>query len=204
MLRSMSTDAPSQHATSPGITIRPATRDDAAFLVPLVDTAGEGIPSYMWSRMAAPGQRPAEVGLSRVQGDGAAVSWRNARIAEFDGRPAGCLFAYRQPDAPEPIGADMPRMFVPLQELENEACGTGYVYILATAAAFRGRGVGAALLAAAEDVRGPAGMSVIVSDGNRGARRLYERHGYALAASRPMVKEGWRGHGQAWLLLRKP
>jgi hypothetical protein len=33
-------------------------------------------------------------------------------------------------------------------------------------------------------------MSVIVSDGNKGARRLYERCGYHFAATRPMDQGG--------------
>jgi ribosomal protein S18 acetylase RimI-like enzyme len=51
---------------------------------------------------------------------------------------------------------------------------------------------------------GKRGMSVIVSDINAGARRLYERHGYRVVASRPKVKEGWRNDGVDWVLLTKP
>lgn len=191
----------------PRITVRPATQDDARFLVPLIDAAGEGLPSYLWARLAQPGQIPAEVGLARVEGETATVSWRHARVAEFDGRPAGCCYACRLPDPPATptatLPGDLPPMFVPLQQLENEAAGTGYINILATASAFRRRGVGRALLASAEETAGPRGMSVIVSDGNPGARRLYERLGYAVTDRRPMVKEGWRGHGRAWLLMIK-
>ena len=46
-------------------------------------------------------------------------------------------------------------------------------------------------------------MSVIVSDANPGARRLYERCGYRKAATRAMVKEGWDGEGANWMLLTK-
>lgn len=185
------------------IAIRRATPEDAGFLVPLIDAAGEGIPAHVWTSMAAPGQTPAEVGLARVRGDSAAVSWRNAWVAERGGTPAGCLFTYPQPDAAAPLPADLPAMFVPLQELENEAVGTGYVYVLATAPAHRAQGVGAALLAHAEGFRGPRGMSLIVSDANAAAIRLYRRHGYTVAARRPMVKDGWRGHGDEWLLMLK-
>jgi hypothetical protein len=38
---------------------------------------------------------------------------------------------------------------------------------------------------------GRSGLSVIVSDRNHGARRLYERHGYRSRAQRLMVKEEW-------------
>jgi RimJ/RimL family protein N-acetyltransferase len=46
-------------------------------------------------------------------------------------------------------------------------------------------------------------MSVIVSDANAGARRLYERCGYRETATRAMVKEGWQNEGRNWVLLTK-
>ncbi|MFL5331608.1 MAG: hypothetical protein ACJ8H8_00120 [Geminicoccaceae bacterium] len=51
---------------------------------------------------------------------------------------------------------------------------------------------------------GSEGLSIIVSDANAGARRLYERCGYRLSAERTMVKEGWANAGVNWLLLLKP
>jgi len=51
---------------------------------------------------------------------------------------------------------------------------------------------------------GSEGLSIIVSDANAGARRLYERCGYCLAAERTMVKKGWANAGVNWLLLLKP
>jgi len=94
----------------------------------------------------------------------------------------------------------------PLQELENLAPDTWYVNVLAIRPQFRGAGLGTRLLAHADDIasrRGHRGLSVIVSDANRGARRLYERCGYEEAASRAMVKEAWVNEGQNWVLLMK-
>jgi ribosomal protein S18 acetylase RimI-like enzyme len=68
-------------------------------------------------------------------------------------------------------------------------------------------GHGAYLLRIAELLAsdlGSKGMSVIVSDANHGARRLYERTGYSEIARRPMVKEGWENEGTEWVLLTKP
>ena len=83
-----------------------------------------------------------------------------------------------------PIGADMPAMFVPLQELENLAPGSWYVNVLAVQPQFRGRGLGTQLLDLADAIAAAhrsRGLSVIVADANTGARRLYERCGYARA-----------------------
>ena len=38
--------------------IRPATPDDAAFMVPLINAADGGIPFQVWATMAEPGETP--------------------------------------------------------------------------------------------------------------------------------------------------
>jgi hypothetical protein len=43
----------------------------------------------------------------------------------------------------------------------------------------------------------------LLSDANRGARRLYEKCGYRVVAERAMIKEGWENAGVNWLLLVK-
>lgn len=186
------------------IHVREARRDDADFLLPLINRAGEGIPEYIWAQMAAPDEDPWDVGRARVESVDSPISHRNAWIAELAGQPAGCLVAHRQPDVMPPIDPDMPTMFVPLQELENEAPGTGYVHILSTVREMRGRGVGTRLLDFAERYRGPNGMSIIVADNNAGARRLYQRCGYGEVARRRMVKNGWQSRGAEWILMVKP
>lgn len=186
------------------IHVREARRDDADFLLPLINRAGEGIPEYIWAQMAAPDEDPWDVGRARVESVDSPISHRNAWIAELAGQPAGCLVAHRQPDVMPPIDPDMPTMFVPLQELENQAPGTGYVHILSTVREMRGRGVGTRLLDFAERYRGPNGMSIIVADNNAGARRLYQRCGYGEVARRRMVKNGWQSRGAEWILMVKP
>lgn len=48
---------------------------------------------------------------------------------------------------------------------------------------------------------GLRGISLIVSDINRGAQRLYERLGYEEVARRPIVKEQWQNDGREWVLM---
>ena len=45
---------------------RPATKADAATLAVLVDIAGEGMPSFMWSTLKVPGQSVLEFGRDRA------------------------------------------------------------------------------------------------------------------------------------------
>ena len=191
----------------PTTALRPARRDDAPLLAELGNYAGEGLPLYLWSRLAGPGQDAWDVGRERAARDEGSFSWRNAVIAEADGEAAGCLIGYPVADTPAPVPADMPPMFVPLQELENLAPSSWYVNVLAVMPRHRGRGLGGKLLALADErgrKSGRQAMSVIVSDANLGARRLYERCGYTETAHRPMVKEDWQNPGERWVLLTKP
>ena len=48
-----------------------------------------------------------------------------------------------------------------------------------------------------------ADLSIIVSDSNTGARRLYERTGYREVARRRKIKEDWQNPGTDWVLLLK-
>jgi ribosomal protein S18 acetylase RimI-like enzyme len=171
-----------------------------------MNRAGEGMPLYLWGKMAGPGEGAWDVGRKRAAREEGSFSYRNATVIEHEGACAGCLIGYEVPGAPEPIGPDMPAMFVPLQELENLAPATWYVNILAVLPRHRGLGLGTQLLARADETGralGKRGMSVIVSDGNPGARRLYERCGYRVAATRAMVKEDWENEGGNWVLLAK-
>ena len=185
---------------------RPAELADAAVLAELVNYAGEGMPLYLWEKMAGPGETAWDVGRKRAARDTGSFSYRNAVVIEHGGRCAGSLIGYAIGDQPAPIGSDMPPMFVPLQELENLAPSTWYVNVLAVLPEVRGHGLGSQLLELADETGralGLRGMSVIVSDTNAGARRLYERHGYRLVATRTKVKEGWQNDGREWVLLTK-
>lgn len=185
---------------------RPGRIEDAPILAELVNYAGEGMPLYLWSKLAAPGETAWEVGRRRAAREEGSFSYRNATIIEQGGECADCLIGYEIPEDPVPIGDDMPPMFVPLQELENLAPGTWYVNVLAVRPQFRASGLGTKLLAFADETGrslGKRGMSVITSDTNLGARRLYERCGYREAATRPMVKEDWQNEARNWVLLSK-
>jgi ribosomal protein S18 acetylase RimI-like enzyme len=192
---------------APPPSIRPATPQDAAALAELVNFAGEGMPLYVWAKIAKDNEDPWAVGRARAARAQGSFSYRNASLIEQADAVAAALIGYLLPDVPEAIDAKMPAMFVPLQELENLAPSTWYVNVLASYPQWRKQGLGAALLAHAETLAEAAGakkgMSVIVADNNVGARRLYERMGYRERAKRPMVKEGWQSSGSAWVLLLK-
>ena len=183
--------------------IRPATVADAAALARLVNFAGEGMPLYFWRRIAGDGEDPWEIGRRR-QGERVADS--TIFVVDQGGGAVACLTGYPVPAFPEPVGADEPDIFRPLAELENLAPLTWYVNVLAALPEHRGRGFGARLLALAEDIardRGLPAMSLIISSGNAGARRLYQRTGYVEIARRAIGKNGWECASDEWVLLIK-
>lgn len=185
---------------------RMAVRTDAPLLAELVNYAGEGLPLHLWEQKKEPGETAWQVGHKRAAREEGSFSYRNAVIIEHDGRAAGCLIGYPIPQEPDPIPDDMPAIFRPLQELENRAAGTWYVNVLAVLPEYRNLGLGAQLLAYANEKGrklGLRGMSMIVSDDNSGARRLYERVGYRVHSQLPIVKDGWHHNGQNWILLTK-
>ncbi len=185
---------------------RPAARTDAPLLAELVNYAGEGLPLYLWEQMKENGETAWQVGHKRAAREDGSFSYRNAVVIEHQGRAAGCLIGYEIPDKPEPVDADMPEVFKPLQELENRAASTWYVNVLAVVPEYRNLGLGAQLLGFANEKGrklGTRGMSMIVSDDNSGARRLYERVGYRVHSSLPIVKNGWHHDGSNWILLTK-
>jgi ribosomal protein S18 acetylase RimI-like enzyme len=185
---------------------RRATLADAATLAEIVQFASEGLAVCLWTKLAGPGGDPWGVGRKRVSSETGGLSYRNALIAELAGKPAGGLVGYPLGDKSETIPDTLPAMLVPLHELMNLALDTWYVHALAAYPEHRGRGLGTALLAEADKRAAWAGkprLSLIVTDTNTGARRLYERSGYREAAQCRMVKEDWQHPGTNWVLLTK-
>jgi len=183
--------------------LRVATEADASELADLVNFAGEGLPLHIWTGLATAGEDPWEVGRNRQR-----VKARDGQIVVVDlGQGAiASLTGYAIGPQPEPVGADTPALFRPLQELENQALESWYVNVLACYPGHRGQGYGSLLLRAAEAIARDAGlrrMSVIVADTNTGARRLYERHGYREIAQRRCERGDWQTETRHFVLLIK-
>lgn len=189
-----------------GIVIRPAAAADAAHLAVLVDIAAQGLAVRMWQGLAARGQSPLEFGRGRALRETGGFSYRNAFLAEADGAVAGLLVGYPLMGGAIDL-SDVPPLVRPMTELEAEVPGHWYVNVLAVYPEFRGRGIGGRLLDHADAVgrtASPVGMAIIVAASNDGAHRLYRRHGYRQAGSRPPVPDPALHDPGTWLLLRKP
>jgi ribosomal protein S18 acetylase RimI-like enzyme len=187
--------------------LRRARRDDARALALLIDIAGEGFGKYLWAQSARPGESAVDVGIRRAQRDEGGFSYRNATLAEADGKVAGLLLGYRLDD-PYDTGdlGSLPELIRPLVELESCAPGSWYVNALAAFPEYRNRGLGTFLLAEADRITRASGaksVSLIVAEENAGAMRLYQRTGYREAARRRLVPFPGLGHGGDWVLMTK-
>jgi ribosomal protein S18 acetylase RimI-like enzyme len=187
-------------------TFRPAIKADAASLAVLVDIAGEGMPAYMWSSLAAPGQSPVEVGRERAARETGGFSYRNAVVAEIGGEVAASLIGYLLDDPYdlEASLAETPEIVRPLVRLEAKAPGSWYVNVLATFPEFRRKGIASRLLAIAEkkagEERAPS-LSVIVASWNENAARLYASAGYEVIARERALPFPGCPHTGDWVLM---
>jgi ribosomal protein S18 acetylase RimI-like enzyme len=185
---------------------RRATHEDASTLAEFIEYTSEGLALHLWRKIAGVGQDPWSVGRERVLSGAVGLSFRNAVLVEFLGKPAAGLIGYSLADTPKASSDELPAILVPLHELTSRVPDTWYVHALAASPEYRGRGFGSALLTVADDLAASArksGLSLIVSDTNTSARKLYERCGYYELARCKMVKEEWQHPGTEWVLLKK-
>ncbi|MGC3940930.1 GNAT family N-acetyltransferase [Roseobacter sp. EG26] len=170
--------------------LRPARLGDAKNLAKLIDIAGEGIPSWLWSQSVAVGQSPLDVGIERARRQSGGFSYRNAILAEAFDQVAGMVLTYPIEIMPQESPDDLPDPIAPFVELEKQSVGSWFVNALAVFPEFRGLGIGTALMEEVEHAahrRGYDRLSIQVYEQNVGAVRLYEHLGY-IAISQARVR----------------
>jgi ribosomal protein S18 acetylase RimI-like enzyme len=188
--------------------IRAACKADASEMVALIDSAGYGMPLWIWQGMITDEASALEVGRKRAMRDEGSFSYRNAHVVEEAGNVMGMLVGYPIDD-PYDMGdiEKTPEAFRPLVELEAQAPGSWYVNVVAVHAEHRGRGLGSRLLGHAEYLARQTHngtMSIIFESRNLKAYRLYERLGYREAARRPRVSfPGDATGSEEWILMKK-
>ncbi|KEA61938.1 Acetyltransferase [Marinobacterium lacunae] len=187
--------------------IEQALKSDADDLAYLIDIAGEGMPQYLWSKLADPGQGALALGAQRAAREEGGFSYRNALVCRDRGNVLGMIIAYRLP-APYVVGDlnDYPEIVQPLIQLESKAPGSWYINAVATYEAARGQGVARMLMLEAQEKGRLAGCSLaslIVASGNKSARHLYKQLGYEDVASEPIIEYPGCPYGGDWLLMTK-
>jgi GNAT superfamily N-acetyltransferase len=186
--------------------IRQATAADANHLVRFINMAADDLPLHFWKKSVGPDGDPWAYGRERAARETGNFSYHNAWLVEVQGKVAACLLGYPAENAPGPIDPDTPAIFVPLLELEAMAPGSWYLNVLATYDAFRGQGLGSALLAQAETVARHSGhrtISLIAADTHLEALQLYTAKGYGEVARRPVIGGDWQVSATEWILFTK-
>ncbi|GGB93305.1 hypothetical protein GCM10011352_19210 [Marinobacterium zhoushanense] len=184
-----------------------ALKSDADDLAYLIDIAGEGMPQYLWSQLAEPGQAALEIGASRAGREEGGFSYRNALVCRDRGSVLGMIVAYRLPN-PYVVGElnEYPEIVRPLIQLEALAPGTLYINAVATYDAARGQGVARMLMLEAQEMgqlQGCTEASLIVASANKRARHLYLQLGYQDIDSRPIIEYPGCPYGGDWVLMKK-
>lgn len=189
------------------LTIREARVEESPRLAELMNIAGEGLPAHLWASMAGSAADAMALGARRVARPEGAFSHANAYVATSRGEIAGMLLSYRLPDDCESEPMDeVPAVVRPLLALEALVPGSWYVNAVATAPAYRGQGVGSALMQLAEQLAMKSGadaLSLIVAEENVAARRLYERLGYQEMARQAIIQFPGCPHTGDWVLMKK-
>ena len=180
--------------------LRPATTDDAATIVALMDMASHGMARALWAALTPVGEDPDTFAIARAQREKGGFSYRNTRILMDGDQRAGMLMFWPLPPAPLPTD-DLPPTAVPLQQLENLAPrGALYINALAVFPAFRRRGLGRFML----DNAGQGPQALITGSDNHAALALYRSAGFTEIARRPAIGDAiWHPPFQDWLLLTR-
>jgi len=145
------------------ITIRPATPDDAAVILGMLDRAVEWL--VAGGRTGQWGTEPFSADPHRrTQADGW-IAGGGVHIAEIDAAPVGALAVGSAPAYATPV--DEPEL---------------YINLLVTERAWQGSGVGARLLDHARDIARDRGVTLVRVDcyagDDRKLVRYYERQGF--------------------------
>jgi len=180
--------------TIPSLTIRPARPDDAPLAAQLLYLSMDAPANLLFGVRA--GCSVADMLAALFTCEGGRLSFRHASIAEADGKVAGLLIAYpakfltrldletgRHVLALSGLTSivHLIRRLFPYRNVREAEGGEYYVSNLAVLPRLQRRGVGACLLACADEQARAAGLqkcSLMVTLDNDGARRLYERMGY--------------------------
>ncbi|HWK63809.1 MAG TPA: GNAT family N-acetyltransferase [Rhizobiaceae bacterium] len=193
-------------STPQAIVFRPASEEDCAHLALLADMATRRLTSFLWGRLAEPGQSAFEVGRNIIRNDETHyMHFRNWRVAEHQGQIVGALNGYVIPalvgsaSAPGDVAT-------PLNELKATAAGTWYISVAAIYPEHQGRGFGKLLLAEAESIARSAQndrLTLMVGSFNERAHRLYRQQGFREWDRRPFSPFPGSDEPGEWILMVK-
>jgi ribosomal protein S18 acetylase RimI-like enzyme len=191
--------------------MRPAVSDDARDLARLIAISSDGIAVIEWQEQARKEQCDAlDVAERLYQVPQQDYSYSNATMTESDGKIAGMLLAFAMPSAPprnseNRPGVDDENVFAPFIYLEEP--NSWYICGVAFYPQHRGKGLGTQLMELGNEQakeNGFSKLSLIALEQNTGAVRLYERLGYEVVDSAPIVPHPMIHYVGDALLMTRP
>ncbi len=209
-----------------------ATHDDCNTIAQLFRISSEGVSDYVWSTLADdyPGLTPIEIGAKRYANEEGSFSYKNCVLAERAGEIIGMMLTFPIEDSQEAVSSDaVSRKLLPaltpkfieqptsilaepsepdvLDPYSLEAPGTWYICALALFPAFRRQGIGTQFLSIAHQqaaARGFSELSLLCFEQNTGALKLYQRNGFKVIDSNPVVPHPLIHHTGNILLMTAP
>ena len=179
------------------INIRPATQDDARFIVPLIAESSGGVWTAIWNSQSSPGVAVNSVAESYLTNTQNELSIVNTVIAESAGDRVGLMVAYQEPpielteDASakhSDNGDSLDAALRPYRELRDSE--SWFISEICLLPASRGKGIGTQLLNHARESAIRAGftrLTLRVFSENVGAIKLYQRFGFTITGRRDVV-----------------
>lgn len=179
----------------PGLTFRPATRDDAPFAAPLIYSIARRDLDPLFTGLAA-GLSPVGVVEQFYRAPGGMFSWRNTELALHDGLPAGLITAYSAASrngsatwlvpAAGRLGAKALlllawRGVVVARALQHYLPGSWYIAFVGVDPARQSLGIGSSLIERSIQTARASECSCVELDvdvDNPRAQALYERIGF--------------------------
>jgi len=190
-----------------GAFYRAATPTDADVVAELFDMAVGGLAAYRWGERAGKGGDAMAFARQLIAGGQGRFSYRNAIVAEVDGKVVGVMVGRLEPLAgfePRPDLEDSP--IKPWNELEQLAGGMWLLRGIAVRPEHRGKGIARTLLAKSEELARQSGagrLAIVAAEENSAVVTLYRDHGFETLARRPVVLWPNAPHNGDWLLLVK-
>lgn len=179
----------------PGLTFRPATRDDTPFVAPLIYDIARRDLDPLFAGLVS-GSSPLDVVEKFYRAPGGMFSWCNTEIALHDGLPAGFITSYRAASrkgsftwlalAAGQMGAHALvllawRGAVIARAMQHHLSGSWYVAFVGVDPLQQSLGIGSSLIERSIQTARASGCSCVELDvdvDNPRAQALYERIGF--------------------------
>ncbi|WP_160004277.1 GNAT family N-acetyltransferase [Rhizobium sp. 18055] len=191
-------------STGSFVTLRSATREDAAELAILADIASHGFASWLWLGELAGngGDTPMELGRLKMRRNDGYGSWRHAVLAEAYGETAGAAIGYALGEDVRDIEVDRVAL-QPVIDLQKTVIGTWFIATLGVYSHLRGIGIGKGMLEDQIERAGTLPVSLITASDNEAALALYKNNGFSERARRQAMSVFESSRKHEWVLLTR-